>query len=73
MMSDDNIIDFPIKTEAPDLPPVNLTFTAPDGTIVGQFLYHQSTGKWTFEGDMEESAQKFINFLTNVMNPQQGA
>lgn len=72
-MSDDNVLEFakiekPILTFTPA--PVNVTFTDPDGTVVGKFEYNQATGKWAFEGDMEESAKKFIHFLTEVVGPQ---
>jgi hypothetical protein len=72
-MSDDNVLEFREKPE-PYLTytpvPVNVTFTDPDGTTVGKFEYNRDTGKWTFEGDMEESAKKFIHFLTEVVGPQ---
>lgn len=73
MSDDDNILEFKQIPEPymtfPD-PPINVTFSDTDGTAVGRFEYNQATGKWTFEGDMEESAKKFIHFLTEVVGPQ---
>lgn len=54
-------------------PPVNVTFTNPDGTIVGQFQYNNDTRKWSFEGDMDESAQKFMDFLLSLFDQRPGA
>jgi hypothetical protein len=69
---DENVLKFE-KPEGPVLtlrnPPVNVTFTQHDGTVVGVFEYNEAKRKWTFEGDMEESAKKFIHFLTEVVNP----
>ena len=68
-MSDDNILTFknPDPPEPVGQPPINVTFTDPDGTIVGTFEFNKDTRKWHFEGDMEESARKFIHFLTEVV------
>jgi len=73
--TDDNVIEF-AKPAAPvlgSLPPVNVTFTNPDGTIVGMFQYSNDTRKWSFEGDMDESAEKFMGFLLSLFDQRPGA
>lgn len=77
-MDDDNVLEF----KAPKIgeiagpsqlvgetPPINVTFTDHDGTVVGAFTFDRDTRKWAFEGDMEKSAEKFIHFLTQVVLP----
>ena len=76
-MSDDNVLEFQLPENTSQLtlknPPVNVTFTNPDGSIVGMFQYNNDTRKWTFEGDMEESAQKFMDFLLSLFDQRPGA
>lgn len=67
--TDDNVIPLKTPVLTRPHPPVNITFTRPDGGVVGVFEFNEQTGKWMFEGDMEESAEKFIHFLTEVINP----
>lgn len=64
----DNVLQFEqpqaVMTMTPQ--PINITFTSDEGEKVGEFLYDRETRKWSFEGDVEESARKFLNFLNSI-------
>lgn len=69
----DNILEFP-KDGEPILQmepqPINIVFTSHDGEKVGEFIYDRETRKWSFEGDVEESARKFLHFLHQISGEQ---
>lgn len=42
---------------------INLAFTDDAGHDIGEFLYDKDAQRWTFSGNMDESAKQFAKFM----------
>jgi hypothetical protein len=55
----------PLST-CPEEAPINITFCNNAGDWCGEFIYDRETRKWSFNGEVEESARQFLDFLSSI-------
>ena len=51
--------------------PVVVTFTDNTGEAVGEFKYDRKKRQWSFQGDCDASATRFMNFLMDLFDKNQ--